>query len=117
MYTLQERWSGIARDLKLRFDAPFEIELHDELLIQADIVLYDFGYTKGMLLFGNCPASEKLDTLVRLGYGYSVLSEEYEKLEYDLDAIIDILRDWGWSGSGPRPEWMESSEFGNEDLR
>ena len=42
--------------------------------------------------------------IIEAGYGYSTLSETYEK--YQSEEFIEMLRDWGWCGpEEDRPVW------------
>jgi hypothetical protein len=44
------------------------------------------------------------EQLVSAGFGYSCL-DDLPGTVPDEAQIIDMLRDWGWSGSGEAPSW------------
>lgn len=105
---IQKQWSYIAKRLGLRVDLGHEIQLANEEVIVTPVVLKDFGACKGILLFTdvNIPFNNS-ENLVGLGYGYSVI-EPFESCD---DSIvyeaIEILHDWGWSGStDAKPAWI-----------
>ena len=44
------------------------------------------------------------EQLVAAGFGYSCLDDSPGP-DLDEPEIVDMLRDWGWSGSGDAPSW------------
>ena len=53
-----------------------------------------------------------MNRLLEAGYGYSCLSEPCDPHEEDPEALIDMLRDWGWTGDGAPPAWLRDN-FGD----
>jgi hypothetical protein len=76
--------------------------------IEADVPLKNFGGQNGTLIFAEMTDSiwGYRDEIVKLGYGYSTLSEPEETSVYDGNVSIEMLRDWGWCGpEKERPSW------------
>lgn len=87
---------------------PFEVKLASGL-IAVPVRLQHFGAPNGMLLVTNYETiAPYADELVRLGFGYSCLSEPRapHSPEIDDESIRDMLVDWGWSGAGEPPRWL-----------
>ena len=47
------------------------------------------------------------DELVEAGYGFSVMDEPGNDEDYDREAFVGVLADWGWSGDvSASPKWL-----------
>jgi hypothetical protein len=106
MTPFQRLWADRASRLGLTVAIPFTLPLDDKT-VDVPVLLRQFGARNGMLLvtdYGLIRPYEK--RLVELGYGYSCLSEDTPPREEDQDALLDMLRDWGWSGEGTPPAWL-----------
>ncbi len=107
---LGARWTLIATKLGLRIIAPALISLPSGIQMEADALLLDFGGNEGMLLVINDEVVWPLRTaIVEAGYAFSVLDDPDPggDSELDLHHIIDVLRDWGWSGKAENhPTWL-----------
>lgn len=105
---IQKQWTYVAKLLGLRIDLGHEVQLANEEVIANPVVLKDFGARKGILLFTdvNIPFKNS-EKLVGLGYGYSVI-EPFEFFgESIVHEVIELLQDWGWSGStDAKPAWI-----------
>src|SRR3954462_8735080 len=104
MTAFQQRWVERATRFDLRVRIPYQIDLEGERLT-VPVLLEEFGPPRGMLLvasYGEIDAFTK--RVVAAGYGYSCLGEPTEE-DIDESSIIDMLRDWGWSGSREAPSW------------
>ena len=48
-----------------------------------------------------------VDEIFSLGYGYSSLSEPIDNATYNIGDVVDMLRDWGWTGEKEeKPEFL-----------
>ncbi len=102
----QEEWNEIAVRWGLYVKAPFVVKLiHGEVTVP--VLLRDFGASHGMLLVTDYGLiSPHWEELVSLGFGFSCLSEPDGVSHPDDDeALMEMLSDWGWSGSENPPEW------------
>ena len=101
----QEYWSRAFGQFELRVELSVLVQLSSGTF-QAPVLLRDFGSTNGMILVAKYESISSIaKELVDCGYGYSCLGEPHTS-ESDAAVIIEILRDWGWSGRGEPPEWL-----------
>ena len=100
----QEEWFAHAERWGLRVEAPFVVKLR-EGEVTVPVLLRDFGASRGMLLVTDFSLiSSCADEFVNLGYGYSCLSEPAGVAHpADDEAFLEMLSDWGWTGSGNPP--------------
>jgi hypothetical protein len=104
MTAFQEHWVRIAERFGLKVRIPFQVELASEQLT-VPVLLEEFGAERGMLLVTSYQDIAALtDQLVSAGFGYSCLDDS-PATDLDAPQIVDMLRDWGWSGSGEAPSW------------
>ncbi len=101
-------WNSAAKDLGLEIEKDYVLELAGER-IKANYLVKNFGARRGMLVFHKAETVDGLEKkIIAEGFGYSVMSDAPENA-YDRLDLIDVLRDWGWSGtSEKRPDWIES---------
>jgi hypothetical protein len=107
--TFVSHWTAIATALGLDIQSPVELTLPDGRVIKAPVLLRNFGWQNGMVLFEGIPSDlyEVGDTLVAMGYGVSCLRHHGDDDKVDLDAAKEILADWTWSGPpDQRPAWL-----------
>ena len=80
----------------LKVDVPYNLQFADGISITAEVRLQGYGAVNGMLIVSNYSVVEsRSDDIVRMGYGYSCLSQPYEE-EIDSDeGLQEILNDWG----------------------
>ena len=100
-------WKKVAEDLKIEVISPFEVILSDGTCFVVSALIKDFGGPKGMLVDADYDVLRPhLRGIRASGYGYSSsLGSAPEK--YDRASMIDVLRDWEWSGDVARkPDWM-----------
>jgi hypothetical protein len=118
MSRLAEEWALIADALGLGIIAPFTLHLPSGAIVEADVLLQQFGFSKGMLLFTNSEQiCEDRDEIVRAGYGFSVLSEPASPTDWDLESIIDVLRDWTWAGDADEaPAWLRKPPVWSKEI-
>jgi hypothetical protein len=68
--------------------------------IKALLLVKQFGAPNGMLILSKNEEQQLYsEEIIRAGYGYSVLSEPLKNEEFDSDDFIELLEDWGWSGT------------------
>jgi len=96
-----EIWNRVARELDLAVVAPCELILSNGDKISATALVEHFGARKGMVVDPDwstiAPHAERL---VADGYGYSAV-----EISGDHASLIEILRDWGWSGAPDEKSW------------
>lgn len=105
MHPLTRRWGHIGEALGLDVSGPVEIRI-GAAVVRVPVLVRGFGAPNGMLV------TDRFDDvrhftgeLVRAGFGYSVMSAGGP--EYDREATIEVLSDWGWAGDPDRaPEWL-----------
>lgn len=103
----QREWKEIAKRFQLDLCIPHHVQLDDQKL-EFPVLLKDFGAIKGMLLLTNYNEIVDIkDRLVEHGYGYSCLSEPSDDDQIHEETVIEILKDWGWVGSGNPPNWYK----------
>jgi len=106
----QDQWRRIAKKWDLRIETPFVIAVRGTK-ITLPVLLRDFGAARGMLLVTDYGLiSRHTDDVVKLGYGYSCLSEPSgDTPPDDDDALMEMLADWGWAGEGSAPAWYRGA--------
>jgi hypothetical protein len=98
-------WLEAARDLSIRFEAPFAIE-HEGSLYWCAGWLPDFGCPRGAVIAGREAVDEIFDVAEALGYYASGLNPLYYET-YDRELFVDTLNDWGWYGDAAEaPPWF-----------
>ncbi len=72
------------------FVSPASVRIDEEAL-EFDVLVKNYGATKGMLLDRDWTKFERFrNALVQLGYGYSCM-----ELDSDVESFKDVLSDWG----------------------
>jgi hypothetical protein len=100
-------WQRAAADLGLEIVAPFTVRVADASF-EIPVLLRNFGGRLGMLLTTDYQQLKLFaSALVDAGYGYSVLSDPNAEETYSREGILEVLTDWGWTGSDhERPAWL-----------
>jgi len=106
MNNLQKRLMKASSDLGLKIKYNFFLTLDSGEVIEAELLLRNFGAEKGMLIFSNYKKiSHCYRELLKKGYGFSTLSNTTDG--YDRQSTIEMLSDWGWSGpKEEEPDWI-----------
>ena len=115
---LAREWLEVAARLGVQVVAPYRLELSSGVGIEVDVLLRSFGGSEGMLLVSDASLIEPHLQLIDWDrYGFTTLPEPEPDAELDIDAVIEVLRDWGWSGGvADRPEWLgPEPTLGDED--
>ena len=102
----QKKWMLEAKKWGLEIEVPFVVEV-ESVKITVPVLLKEFGAVRGMLLVTNYgQVSDYANQLISLGFGFSCLSEpKQDSPPYDDEAMMEMLADWGWSGSESPPSW------------
>jgi hypothetical protein len=68
----------------------------------------NFGAEMGMIVVSDPSRIAGLEqAMVQSGYGYSVMEPPLAEEPYDPSDYIDVLGDWGWTGSPDvAPVWL-----------
>ena len=107
---LVEKWEAARDDLGLDIVVPYEVDLGNNVKLQAKLLVRNFGARNGILVFTDMDLVwPHRNELSNLGYGYSVLDEPTDKTNeaYDRDLFIDMLSEWEWTGGeATRPSWI-----------
>jgi hypothetical protein len=113
---LAEIWRTISADLGLEMEAPYQIHFTDGAVIDADLLLKNFGGDKGMLLFDDYSKIEDYtQPIIDAGYGFSVLPRYSKSYVYDAEIIMDMLAEWTWTGPvEEKPTWLVGREDDEE---
>ncbi len=99
MTILAQHLSRACDAIGLQIDLDYAARLKDGKEIQSIARIRNLGAEKGMLVFLDFDAvRDYVDQLDEAGYGFSVLSEHRSENDFDLEATLDMFRDWGWSG-------------------
>jgi hypothetical protein len=103
-----EFWKMVAEDLRIDIVTPFEVTLSDGKRLRVAALAKEFGRLRGMLIASDYDALKPyVQELIESGYGYSAQLGN-SPTGYDRATMIDILKDWGWSGAeDKRPSWLD----------
>ena len=98
-------WKQVAQDLDLEIDTPFQFEFPNGGRICASALVKNFGYARGMVVDADFSIlAPHTDALLQNDFGFSTCGTEEQ---YDRADMIEVLADWGWSGSfDKRPDWL-----------
>lgn len=100
-------WKRAANDLRIVIETPFRLALPGGATLYVSALVKDFGSRRGMVVDADYSIiSAHIPALKELGFGYcGNLGGSPET--YDRAAMIEVLADWGWSGSSDkRPDWL-----------
>ena len=99
-------WTQVSSDLGIDVIAPFEITLLDGTLLKVVALVKNFGAKNGMLVASDYDAVKPYkQKIVDSGYGYATNVGRSPE-QYNRASMIDVLKDWGWTGpEGRRPSW------------
>lgn len=107
--SFQKEWKELAKILDLHIELNFPIQTAHSHFI-APVLLRNFGAKFGMILVTDFQSIKSIaDELYERGYGFSTLSEPSENEKTDKESTMEMLYDWGWSGSGEPPSWYDKS--------
>lgn len=108
MDNLTNTWKIVANNLGLCLVENFSIQTKSGELLQARFLLKNFGAENGMLIFTDYKIVKPyVKEIVDKGYGFSILDEPKSET-IKTDEFIDLLIDWGWSGTGDAPSWISN---------
>jgi hypothetical protein len=97
----------VAEDLRIDIVTPFDVVLSDGSRLRVVALVRNFGPPRGMLIASSYdPLKPHVQKIIEDGYGYSAQFGNSPE-EYDRATMVEILRDWGWSGAeDKRPSWL-----------
>ena len=97
-------WRGLGSRLSIEVKAPAIVFIGGEE-VSFTALLPQFGAENGMIAEADCQLMERhAAALIKEGFGYSVVELGVGDDAEDQSAK-DMLRDWGWVASMPRPTW------------
>jgi hypothetical protein len=96
-------WQQLGKHLGIEVVSPFVFE-SAQGSVEFTALLPQFGAPRGMIVDGDWGVLEPHTAALRdAGYGFSCCDGgEYDHTEPPLG----MLRDWGWSGTTHKPEWL-----------
>jgi hypothetical protein len=96
-------WQQLGKHLGIEIVSPFVFE-SGQASVEFTALLPQFGAPRGMVVDGDWKVLEPYaGALCDAGYGFSCC----EGGEYnDADPPLDMLRDWGWSSTARKPDWL-----------
>jgi len=108
MTRLAARITRASEALGLRCETEYVVGLSSGEALESVAYLQDLGAPNGMLILRSGEkALLHAAELSRMGYAFSVLEEPRSDEIFDLESVIGMFSDWGWSGSkSARPQWM-----------
>ena len=102
-----EYWMPAARQVGVELNGPLKVGLPNGETLEAQLHVPLFGAKEGMLIFEELPSDGARNALIELGYGYSVFSRSSPGETMSRSYLLEVLRDWGWSGSSlEAPDWL-----------
>lgn len=104
----QESLARAGRELNLKIEFSFNVNLPDGRCILADAWLPDLGAPKGIIVVRDYDLLlGAANELIEMGYGFSVLEEPSSNTSYDRNSYVEMFSDWGWAGEeDSKPIWM-----------
>jgi len=114
---LLKHWEAARDDLGIDIVAPYKVDLGNDVKVQAEILVKNFGGKIGTLVFTNTNAVRPYDEqLCNLGYGWSVLDEPAShEMIYNREGFIDMLSEWEWVGDADKkPSWVKEQAQDSE---
>lgn len=96
-------WERLGDHLEIEVVSPFVFE-SGQGPVEFTALLPQFGAPRGMVVDADFDIiGPHADALWKAGYGYSCCAGgEYD----DTNPPLDMLRDWGWSSTKPKPDWL-----------
>jgi hypothetical protein len=101
-------WKMASEDLGVDIVTPFDAVLSNGTRLHVAALVKNFGAPRGMLIaFAYDTLKPYVRKIIEDGYGYSAQLGN-SPAGYDRATMLDILKDWGWSGSeDKRPPWLD----------
>jgi len=101
-----ELWKRLASSLNIAVVAPFAFESEGRR-VEFTALLPQFGAPNGMVVDADWSLIEpRVNALLAAGYGFSCVSLGNEAHDDDLEASVEMLRDWGWNSHDAKPAWL-----------
>lgn len=106
-------WQAAADDLDIRFISPFQLRHPDGHVVECTGLLPDFGGPKGTVITSREDPDEVFELADCFGHFTSGLNPRYYEI-YHRARFIETLCDWGWSGEGSPPPWLDGSHAADD---
>jgi len=98
-FSLEDLWRAAALELGLDLVVPFRLVLPSGAEVSARVLVKGFGAKEGMLILSRYDdVRSSVKELAKEGYGFSVMSDPGPGEQFVRQDIVEVLRDWGWSG-------------------
>ena len=106
---LASYWQQAGDLLGFVVESPYIVSLPSGSSLSFSVRLPNFGAAQGMLLSSRYKHfSAHAGALTTAGYGYAVLDASTNGVV--VQEVIELLRDWGWSGaSSCAPTWLSAT--------
>ena len=102
-----DAWERAERELGIQINRPYAVIVGSATQLIADVRILDFGGRSGMLVVRSySDIKDHIPEIRRQGFSYSVF--DANQVQYDRADFIEMLRDWGWTGSGAAPAWISA---------
>lgn len=101
---------AVSRRLGISVVAPAKVELKSGFLLDVSALFPQFGAANGMVVVERSDTiAGHHDELIDSGYGFSCFNGSESGETDDLESVMEMFRDWGWSDTGIRaPDWLGS---------
>lgn len=109
-HSIIDSWKDAERDLGISVSGPVNIRINDQISIRADMLVRNFGGRLGTIVVEDYSAIEPyVSAICAAGYFWSNFGPPTRQHAYDREMVIDVLRDWGWSGlPEDAPSWYRN---------
>lgn len=110
MSALIRIWQQAAADLGFVVKCPATVDIAG-ITFKVPVLVEGFGAKHGMVIVSSySDVKAHAEALADAGFGYCVMSEPRLNEPYDLESFIELLSDWGWTGSPQHsPGWLVPS--------
>ena len=99
MTKLQEELLKACKALGITIELNYVVLLKDGRKVKTSVRLPSLGGKNGMLIVTSCDEFYSIyDDPIGQDYGIATLEEPRDSSEFNLDACMEMFRDWGWVG-------------------
>ena len=106
------KWKQAAHELGFTLIAPYQLRDSTGADITYAALLPEFGSEHGMLVIVDRDYAAAMRLAQQHHFGFSILDDDPT---YDRDSFVDMLCDWGWTGSQPQPVWYVEPSTTNDE--
>lgn len=94
-------WNVARLELGIQIVAPMQLYISDNLKVECEVWLPDFGGKKGAILLPLAADDDRAEFAKKDGYFVSLLGEAYRN--YDKELFVDTLDDFEWTNNEKAP--------------